>query len=355
LAAYVTSFRWPFFSARNWFFPLLADLNQSLGRNALYAAVFNGSLTIVIPRRSESAIDDGLFQRFPPACMVAPPRLIARCIEYALAPIQSIALQPQELNRRRAAAISAYFGGRLWFIAYGGAPLSSQLEQLLVSSGVMLADGYGMTECPLIGIRHVRGDDDPLAHHLAPSVRARIAPSGEIEVHGAGVAPRLLDEFGSSGRWTGDGWLRTGDRGHWSVDGLVVEGRLREGLHLADGTYLDPTWLEARLEAKQGIAQALVIGDERPYVAALIVAEEGLHGDPFQMIRVAVDDVNRSLSAAEQIARFEVLESRFAPELVGLTASGEKRRVDRNLAASLLAPQIDALYAVQLARARQND
>lgn len=347
LAAYVASFRWPFFAPRQLYFPLVADLNQSLGRNALYAALYNGSLTCVVPRSPEAAIDSGLLQRFPPACLVAPPRLLARCVERATRAVDGASGLPRERAARQAAALRAYFGGRLWFLAYGGAPLPATLERLFIECGFMLADGYGMTECPLVAIRHLRGDAVPQGHQLAPAVDVRIAPSGEIEIRGAGVASRLLGPSDTAiERWTTDGWLRTGDRGHWSLDGLVVEGRIQELIHLADGTHLDPSWLELQLESTTAIAQAIVIGDERPCVVALIVPRDSLSGDRTTAIAREVDGLNRTLSAAERVTRFALLDSPLPIELLGLTTSGEKRRVDRRGIDAQFAAEIEALYAV---------
>jgi long-chain acyl-CoA synthetase len=175
-------------------------------------------------------------------------------------------------------------GGRVHGIAVGAAALAPRIARFFAAAGVPVREGYGMTETsPVIAFNRF----EPGGFLLgtvglpAPGVEVRIGAEieeggiGEIEVRGPGVMLGYWnDPSGTRAVMTEDGWLKTGDLGQWEHKRfLKITGRRSELFKTSSGKFISPTFVEAQLLHSPFIAQALVVGANKPYVGALLVPE----------------------------------------------------------------------------------
>lgn len=159
------------------------------------------------------------------------------------------------------------------------------------------------------------------AGELLPETVARVSDDGEILVRGPQVTVGYIDEDEQPVR---DGWLRTGDLGYLTDEGwLVIDGRKKDLIKTAYGKYVQASRIEAMLRGIPGVAEALVVGEGRPFCAALLWADEG-GATPAIDERVA--EVNGSLSHPEQVKRWVVLRNDLSIEGGDLTANFKLKR-----------------------------
>ncbi|MDX2395585.1 MULTISPECIES: AMP-dependent synthetase/ligase [unclassified Streptomyces] len=255
--------------------------------------------------------------------------------------------------------IRAALGGRVRYVLSGGSPLGRRLAAFYTGAGVEVFEGYGLTETTAASTI-----TPPLRPRLGtvgwplPGTSVRIADDGEVLLRGAHVF---------AGYWNvaaqpAGGWLATGDIGELDADGyLTITGRKKDLIITSGGKNVAPAPLEDWLRAHPLVGQCMVIGDNRPYVTAVITLEpDGLahwrqmhkkQGVPIRELvtdedlladlQRAVDEANQMVSRAESIRRFAVLPGDFTEERGHLTPSLKLRRgaVARDYAA-----EIDALY-----------
>jgi len=256
------------------------------------------------------------------------------------------------------------FGGRLRMPGSGGAPLSKEIIEFFDAVGIRIAEGYGLTECTTACSANTPDDyrfgsvGRPL-----PGAEVRIAADGEIEMRSQTVFQGYFkDSEATAAVFTPDGWLRTGDIGELDEDGFLhITDRKKDILVTAGGKNVAPQNIENDLKTSKYVSQALVIGDKRPYVAALLTldsvevgrwaAENALEGDIAalsrndrvrELLQDTVDEANRERSRFEQVKRFTVLPRDFTMEDGEITPTLKLRRraVQENFAA-----EIEALYA----------
>ena len=165
------------------------------------------------------------------------------------------------------------FGGRVRVMVSGGAHLSEHVGRLMVSLGLPLVEGYGLTE----SAAPVAGNlvDDNMIGTVGrplPGVEVRIAENGELMVRAASVMTGYWrDPERTQAALTNDGWLHTGDLAEWLDGRIVIRGRLKELLVTSTGEKIAPTPIEAAMVVDPIIDQALVVGDGKPFLAAIIV------------------------------------------------------------------------------------
>ena len=182
-----------------------------------------------------------------------------------------------------------------------------------------------------------------------PGIEVATAEDGEILIKGPTVfAGYYNDEEATRAVLPGDGWLHTGDVGAIDEDGfLTVTDRKKDIIVTAGGKNLSPQNIENLLKGIPWVSQALVVGDRRPYVAALITLDEEevakLEGDEdvAELVRRAVDEINENLAHFEQVRRYEILDRDFSPKQneVTPTLKLKRRVVEQNFASEL-----EALY-----------
>jgi long-chain acyl-CoA synthetase len=264
------------------------------------------------------------------------------------------------------AKIRARLGGRVQHAVSGGAALNPRLSHFFRGMGVTILEGYGLTETTAAATAN-RPDRLKIGTVglPIPGVAIRIAEDGEVLVKGASVFPGYWDnEAATKETFAEDGWFRTGDIGELDDEGfLSITGRKKEMIVTAGGKNVAPAVLEDRLRSHALISQCMVVGDNKPYVAALITIDEEAFGpwkerlgkpadasiadlrddpDLIAAIQSAVDDANKAVSRAESIRRFRILDVDFTQEKGQLSA---KLGIRRSVLMKDFAAEVDALYS----------
>jgi long-chain acyl-CoA synthetase len=238
------------------------------------------------------------------------------------------------------------FGGRMKAMVSGGAPLNPEVGLFFQSLGLTFLQGYGQTEAgPVISCN--RPSAGLRMDSVGPPVKAaevRIAEDGEIMVRGELVMHGYWRNPEETARVLKDGWLATGDVGHFDEQGRIIITDRKKDLIVNDkGDNVSPQRVEGMLTLQPEIAQAMVYGDRRPYLVALLVpeAEFATAPDLQQRLSKAVDKVNAELSVIERIRRFIVADAAFTTDNEQLTPSLKIRRHVIKLA---YGERLDALY-----------
>jgi long-chain acyl-CoA synthetase len=240
--------------------------------------------------------------------------------------------------------VRARFGGRLKAMVSGGAPLNPEIGSFFLALGVQLLQGYGQTEaapvvcCNPPGRIKIDSVGPPLR-----GVEVRIAEDGEILVSGDNVMKGYWNDPEATARTISDGWLATGDIGHLDADGyLRITDRKRDFIKNSGGDMIAPAKVESALTLATEIAQAMVSGDRRPYLVALIVPDPefaaayagrqpdliALSSDPgfIKALGDIVARVNATLPAAERVRRFAIAGEPFTTGNGQLTPTLKIRR-----------------------------
>lgn len=291
----------------------------------VYTALLSGAANVCLPLAQTGLSGAARFE--PVVCLEA----IAR------ARAESVIVLPQMLLALVAAAVPQDPRLRtLKFMAVGGARTPPALIAAARAKGFPVYEGYGLSECGSVVALNLPGQDRPgSAGRPLPNRRVRIAADGEIEVGGG----TMVGYLGVPDARSADGWLGTGDVGRLDADGyLHIEGRKNDVLVTAYGRNVSPEWPESLLLGSGAIAQALVVGDARPFLVAAIVP---LHPDlPDAALQAAVDAANRALPDYARVGAW----FRAAPfgEADGTaTANGRLRRA---AAFARCAAQIEQAY-----------
>jgi long-chain acyl-CoA synthetase len=180
-----------------------------------------------------------------------------------------------------------------------------------------------------------------------PGVELETDTDGELLIRSETVfAGYLKDDGATSEVLTDDGWLRSGDLGEIDADGFVtITGRKKDIIVTATGKNVAPQNIENSLKASRYVSQALLVGDRRPYVTALITLDEAeiaeANGDADTLIERVVDEVNRDLSRYEQIKRFAIVSREFSAENGEVTPT---LKLKRRVIEERFADEIQRLY-----------
>ncbi|MET0138029.1 MAG: AMP-dependent synthetase/ligase [Sphingobium sp.] len=266
------------------------------------------------------------------------------------------------LNRTLRPKIQARFGGRLKALVSGGAPLNPEVGRFFDALGLTLLQGYGQTEAapviscnrPSAGIR-MDSVGPPLLN-----VEVRIATDGEILVRGEQVMHGYWRNEAETARVLQDGWLHTGDVGEIDEAGrLRITDRKKDLIVNDKGDNVAPQRVEGMLTLQPEIGQAMVHGDRRPHLVALLVpdpdfsrewaAAQGVPDDAslggnaafVAALRAAVDRVNADLSVIEKVRRFALADEPFAIENGEMTPS---LKIRRHVIRERYRDRLDALY-----------
>ena len=261
--------------------------------------------------------------------------------------------------------IRAGMGGRVEAAISGGAPLGARLGHFYRGAGVTVLEGYGLTETTagatlnLVGAQRVGSVGRPI-----PGTSVKIAEDGEVLLRG----PIVMDGYWQNQAandevFDSERWFKSGDLGKLDEDGfLYIVGRKKELIVTAGGKNVAPAVLEDRLRAHPLVSQCMVVGDNQPFIAALVTLDpDALKGwvannkkdgasiadlvndpDLIAVIQTAVDEANKAVSKAESIRKFTLLTTDFTIAGGHLTA---KLSVKRHVVAKEFAKEIDALFA----------
>jgi long-chain acyl-CoA synthetase len=240
------------------------------------------------------------------------------------------------------------FGGRIKALISGGAPLNPEVGAFFQSMGLVMAQGYGQTEsAPVVSVNYPSSGIklDTVGPPLR-GVEVKIAEDGEILVRGELVMLGYWRNEEATAQAIRDGWLHTGDIGHMDEKGRIkITDRKKDIIVNDKGDNIAPQKLEGMLTLQPEIAQAMVSGDKRPYVVALIVPDTEwardwarAHGEAADLgrlqelpayrsaIRAAIDRVNQDLSVTEKIRRFAFADEPFGIDNAMMTPSLKIRR-----------------------------
>lgn len=245
--------------------------------------------------------------------------------------------------------LRARIGGRLRFFVSGSAPLRADINRFFHAIGLPIYEGYGLTEAsPVISANTPGANRIGSVGRPFPRVRVRLGDDGEIQAQGPSMSRGYFrDAEATRELFTEDGWLRTGDVGRIDADGFIyITDRKKELIVTAGGKNVAPQPIEGRLRAQPHIADGMLIGDGRRFIAAMIIpdfdalaavcAREGLdpenrhvvltHPAVREVFEREVEAANAGLARYETIKRFHLLEDELSVEDGSLTPTLKLRR-----------------------------
>ena len=267
------------------------------------------------------------------------------------------------LDATIAPKVKARFGGRTKALVSGGAPLNPEIGTFFESMGLVTLQGYGQTEsAPVVSCNYPSaGIDLSTVGPPLRGVEVRIAEDGEILVRGELVMLGYWRDEDATAKTIVDGWLHTGDIGHFDDRGrIVITDRKKDIIVNDKGDNIAPQKLEGMLTLQPEIAQTMVSGDKRPYVVALIVPDpewtcewSQANGEKFDMaalqqlpayrsaVRAAIDRVNQDLSVTEKVRQFAFADEGFTIDNGMMTPS---MKIRRGPIRERYGKRLDALY-----------
>ena len=241
-------------------------------------------------------------------------------------------------------------GGRLRVAISGGAPLAPEIAEFFLALDILILEGYGLSECTTACAVNLPGRVKfGTVGQILPGFEVKTDEDGEILIRSQTVfAGYYNDEDATRDAVDADGWLRSGDIGEIDEDGFLrITDRKKDIIVTAGGKNLAPQNLENALKSSSLVSQALILGDRRPYVVALIALDEDeAVGMPPEQAQAAVqrivDDVNRNRSRFEQIKRFVIVPRDFSAEEGEVTPT---MKLKRRAVEQHFADEIEKLYA----------
>jgi long-chain acyl-CoA synthetase len=251
------------------------------------------------------------------------------------------------LERLVRAKVRQRLGGRLRYFCSGGAPLNPDIGRFFLAIGVGILQGYGQTEAsPVISLNPP--DDIRIATVGIPmsSVDLMLDDDGQILIRGDMVMKGYWNKPDETAETIQDGWLHTGDIGQIDDDGyLMITGRKKEIIVNSGGDNIAPARLEAMLCIHADIEQAMLTGDKRPWLAAVIVPSSEINGLPkaaqHKRLKLACDSINANLSKLEKIRRFVIADEPFTIDNGEMTPT---LKVRRHVVMKRYAKTLDELY-----------
>jgi long-chain acyl-CoA synthetase len=259
--------------------------------------------------------------------------------------------------------IRGLFGGRLRLAVSGAAPINPDILRFFDAAGVLVVEGWGMTETSTAAT--VAAEDDFKFGTIGkpfPGCEVRIADDGEILVKGPNVFQGYHKNPEATAETIVDGWLHTGDIGEIDAEGFIkITGRKKDIIITAGGKNITPANLEAEIRQHQLVSQCVVVGDRRPYLVALVTLdpeeavayakEHGLPEDPAQLatnleirkvIEAHVDEINKKFARVEQVKKVAILPRDLTQEDGELTPT---LKVKRAVVTQKHEKEIEELYA----------
>ena len=261
--------------------------------------------------------------------------------------------------------VRGLFGTNISECVTGAAPIAQEILEFFYAAGVPVMEGYGMTETSTSAtVNRPEGNNFRFGSvgKAQKDVEIRIADDGEVLLKGPNIFQGYYKNEDATRETLEDGWLHTGDLGRLDEDGyLYITGRKKDIIITAGGKNITPANLENGLKQSRWISQAVVIGDRRPYLIALVTLDpeeaqalaEQLGLDDASLpafaaseavrteLQKAVDDVNSHVGPVEQIKRFEILDHDLSQETGELTPT---LKVKRNVVHEKYADLVDRIY-----------
>ncbi|MET7638824.1 AMP-dependent synthetase/ligase [Streptomyces sp. NPDC005438] len=287
----------------------------------------------------------------------------SRALDSAEGPSAGLRWRHRLFDRLVFRKLRAVLGGRVTHAISGGAPLGERLGHFYRGVGLVVLEGYGLTEsCAATAFNPYDRPKIGTVGQPLPGSVVRIADDGEVLLYGEHLFTGYWNNQQATEEAMADGWFHTGDLGELDEDGyLRITGRKKEILVTAGGKNVAPAVIEDRMRAHPLVAECMVVGDGRPFVAALLTVDDeflprwaGDHGkrglsraelladaDLLASLQQAVDEGNKAVSRAESVRKFAVLDTQFTEESGHITPS---LKLKRGVVTKDFAEQIEALY-----------
>jgi len=258
--------------------------------------------------------------------------------------------------------VRSQFGGRIRFFVSGGAPLSREIVEFFFGLGMPVLEGYGLTEsAPVLTANSLESPRPGTAGPPLDGVEIAIAEDGEILARGPNIMAGYFGDEEATRTAVVDGWLHTGDVGHFDERGyLVITDRKKDLIVTAGGKNIAPQPIEALLKMIPLVTEAIVVGDRQRFVAALLfpdvaaleswAAALGIHGSRAELardervrahFRERIDRVNTGLPGYEQVRRFTIVPEELTLSDGDLTPT---LKVKRSVVSKRYAAEIEAMY-----------
>ncbi|MEV6418337.1 AMP-binding protein [Streptomyces sp. NPDC051662] len=278
-------------------------------------------------------------------------------------PSATLRVQHQFFEKAVYSKVREAMGGRVRHAMSGGSAMDRRLGLFFAGAGVTVYEGYGLTEsCAAATANPPERTRYGTVGRPIPGTSVHIAADGEVWLSGGQIFSGYLNDPKATDAVLRDGWLATGDLGSLDEDGyLTITGRKKDILVTSGGKSVSPTALEDRVRAHPLVSQCIVVGNDRPFIAALVTVDQeavdhwlSLQGRPplkptdlvrdkdlEREIRRAVVAANTAVSQAESIRTFRILAHPFSEELGLLTPS---LKLKRKAIEAAYAVEVDALY-----------
>ncbi|MBS0001061.1 MAG: AMP-binding protein, partial [Cyclobacteriaceae bacterium] len=262
--------------------------------------------------------------------------------------------------------IKSAFGGKLRLMPCAGAPLSGQITEFFHIIGMPVLIGYGLTEtCATVSVFPETGYKFGTVGTLMPDIEVKIGPENEILVKGGTVMKGYYKKPEETGKVFENGWFKTGDSGSVDAEGhMTITGRIKDLMKTSNGKYVAPQPLEALLTNDNYIENVVLVGDDKPYVTALLVPNFDALKDLAQSLNVKyhdledliktssiiefyeekLDQLQKSLAGFEKIKKFTLLSQDFNMQQGELTPT---LKVRRTVVLDRFSDIIDRMYSFQ--------
>jgi long-chain acyl-CoA synthetase len=324
----------------------------------IFEKVFNAAR-----RKAESAGKVGAFDKAVEVAVKYAEALEHRAFGLGPGPSAGLRMQHQLFEKLVYGKVRDAMGGRVRHAMSGGSGMDRRLGLFFEGAGVTIFEGYGLTESTAAATANPPERTRYGTVGLPiPGTTVHIAEDGEVWLHGGNIFQGYLGDPKATDAVLHDGWLATGDLGALDEDGyLTITGRKKEILVTSAGKSVSPTGLEERVRAHPLVAQCIVVGNDRPYIAALVTLDQesvehwlAIQGRPplppaemvrdpdLEMeIRRAVVAANTLVSKSESIRTFRILAHPFSEEHGLLTPS---LKLKRKAIENAYSAEVDALY-----------
>ncbi|MBI2532954.1 MAG: AMP-binding protein [Deltaproteobacteria bacterium] len=360
-------------------FVIVLNLNHLYGRFGFLKSVATGRTTAIV-EATELALDLKLIESVGGTSMAVVPRVMARIWNLILDQANNRERweRLEKLDQRKSGGglgdpeqrefdelrtalkevVRKALGGRIKYISYGGAAMAPRIMRFFELIRIPLIGSYGSTECGGVTLCGLGENRPGSLGKPFPNVEVRIAGDGELLVRGPTVTPGYFqDQAATREVLDADGWFHTGDLGAIDPDGsLRIVGRKKDVFYCSDGSNIYPGHIEMLLENDPLVRQAILVGDHRPFIAALLVPERKKIAAELtkQESRLTDDDIaavlytrlaqiNSRLEEVERVRKMVVMQDEFPAEVRSVSAF-QKIKIDRKAVEERYQKEISSIY-----------
>ena len=363
-------------------FIIVLSLNHLFGRFGFLKSAVTGRTTAII-EATELELNVKLLERLAGTSLAVVPRVMERIWQSMLEEDGNGELweQLETLDRKKTEraqldgdesrqfdelkatlknVVQKSLGGRIKYMSYAGAAMPPRIMRFFELIGIPLIGSYGSTECGGVTLSGI-GDTKPGSLGKPfPNCELHIAEDGELLVRGPTVTPGYFENPEATREAIDpEGWFHTGDLGTIDADGcLFITGRKKDIFNCSDGSNIYPGYIELLLENEPFVRQAILLGDRRPFIAALIVPERKkiageLHKEESALteseiataLQSRIDQLNARLEQFEKIRKFAVMRDDFSDEVRTVTVF-QKIKVDRKAVEQRYQQEIEEIYGL---------